>query len=150
MRPDDQPGDRSAVRPEISAFFARYADSSGAADPETVNERFAEVFLNLDPNSVTPVRREALLAALPKRQQMFASIGADGMDLAGLTETPLDDRHTLVSTSWQVRFTPAAGPVEPLTLRSDFLLRRNGDRWQIVLYLNHQDIGAIIERRRQA
>ncbi len=44
----------------------------------------------------------------------------------------LDDLHVLVAVDW----TTGA----PLALSSMFLLRRNGDAYQPVVYLNHHDV----------
>lgn len=134
------------VRPGVRAFFERF----GRAD-DAPGARFADVFLSLDPTSVHAVPREALVQALPRRQELFASAGATGLELADLAETPLDDRHTLVRTSWTIRFAPGAAPTaEPPTLDSTYLLRREGDDWQVVVYLNHQDLAATLAHHAQA
>ena len=101
------------------------------------------MFLNLDPASATSVSREALLSALPMRENYFGSLGVDGMDLATVAETPLDAIHTLARTTWSVRFSPGV-TARPLTVSSTFLLRHSDDGWRIVAYLNHQDVTAAI------
>ena len=137
----------TAVRPSVREFFERYERASDTLDTSAINEAFHDTFLNLDPGSAKPVRREQLIAALPMRERLFASIGATGMALSGMEETPLDDLHTLVETQWTVRFDPSADQA-PLILESAFLLRLDGGRWRIVLYLNHHDVGALIAARR--
>ncbi len=74
---------------------------------------------------------------------MFASIGARGMALTDATETPLDDLHTLVRTTWTVEFEDPRAD-RPLTMSSSFLLRQEPDGWRIAVYLNHQDVAAVI------
>jgi hypothetical protein len=144
----------AAVRPDVRSFFERFQQASDSLDTEVLEEVFHDFFLSLDPGSAHSVSRDALLAALPARGQLFASIGASGADLATIAESPLDDRHTLVSTTWAVRFEssgesgPGARRPEPLTLLSTFLLRRDaGGQWRIVVYLNHQDIAGMIRDR---
>jgi hypothetical protein len=56
---------------------------------------------------------------------------------------PLDAIHTLVRTTWSVRFTPGV-TAAPATLSSTFLLRHGDDGWRIVVYLSHQDVTAAI------
>jgi hypothetical protein len=143
----------AAVRPDVRSFFERFQQASDSLDTEVLEEAFHDFFLSLDPGAAHSVSRDALLAALPARGQLFASIGASGADLVTIAESPLDDRHTLVSTTWAVRFEasdesrPGARP-EPLTLLSTFLLRRDaGGQWRIVVYLNHQDIVGMIRDR---
>jgi hypothetical protein len=143
-----------AVRPDVRSFFERYQRATDSLDTDGLQEVFHDFFLSLDPGSAYSVSRDALLKALPARGQLFASIGASGADLATIAESPLDDRHTLVSTTWAVRFSaggepgPAEPRAEPLTLLSTFLLRRDADgQWRIVMYLNHQDIVGMIRDR---
>jgi hypothetical protein len=156
------------VRPDVRSFFERYQQASDTLDTGALGESFQEVFLSLDPGAAQSVSREALLAALPARGQLFGSIGATGADLATITESPLDEQHTLVTTTWTVRFAAAeegragqgdrgavgAGAraaAEPLTLHSTFLLRREpGGPWRIAVYLNHQDVVAMIRARAPA
>ena len=91
------------------------------------------------------VTRDQLAAALPMRAAMFKSIGAAGTRLTDLSQIWLDDRHVLASTEWDVVFaSPAA---EPLTLSASYLLRRTDDDWEILVYLNHQDIRRVIGAR---
>ena len=54
-----------------------------------------------------------------------------------------------VSTVWTARFAPGADDAEPLVLPSQFLLRRSGDSWQIVVYLNSTDLAAVFAERRR-
>ena len=113
----------SNVRPDVGQFFERFEKASATLDVVTLEEMFEEQFLNLDPRSAAPFTRAALIAALPMREKMFASIGAARAALVGMSESPLDDRHTLVHTSWAVDF-PEGVADEALTLTSTFLLRR--------------------------
>ena len=55
---------------------------------------------------------------------------------------PLDDLHTLVRTSWNLRMHQQP-PSGPLRLRSTFILRKDNGAWRIVLYLNHQDMNKL-------
>jgi hypothetical protein len=106
---------------------------------------FSSVFLSLDVNSATAVSPQALLAALPRRKQLFEAIGSDGLELAGISEMPLDDVHTLVRTSWCLRLRNHA-PRDPIFLLSTFILRKDDGAWRIVLYLNHQDLNKLFSQ----
>jgi hypothetical protein len=135
----------TAVRPDVRAFFDRYAHAGDRLDDTALTDSFHEVFLSLDPTAATPVPRAALLAALPRRKEMFESAGVGTMVLSTLGESPLDELHTLAHASW----TAPVESGEPLTLSSTFLLRRDatGAPWRIVVYLNHQDVGELIRNR---
>jgi len=127
------------VRPGVRAFFERYDRAARDLDTDALTSSFADVFLSLDARSAVAVSPRALLAALPRRKQLFENIGSDGLELADISETPLDDRHTLVRTSWHLRMQNRA-PRDPISLHSTFILRKDGEAWRIVLYLNHQDM----------
>jgi hypothetical protein len=137
----------SSLNSEIRSFFSRFEQAGNDGDSEALGSLFCDTFMNLDPNSAAPVPREALLATLPVRRKLFGSIGIQGTDLETLTETPLDDHHVMVETTWRTRFTETAPSQDPLTLHSTFLLHREGGEWRIAVYLNHQDIMAIIRER---
>ena len=94
-----------------------------------------------------PLDRERMLAALPRRQAVFASIGAASTQLAEAHELRLDDRHTLVQTTWTIRLEPEGRRANDLMLRSTFLLRRDDGDWKIIVYLNHEDVKALLTER---
>ena len=132
----------TSVRPDIRDFFRRYQSAGEALDSEALASLFSGVFMSLDANSATAVSLQALLAALPRRKQLFEAIGSDGLELADISEMPLDDLHTLVRTSWRLRMRNQA-PRDPIFLLSTFILRSEDGAWRIVLYLNHQDLNKL-------
>lgn len=82
------------------------------------------------------------MSALPRRKAMLESIESDGVELNELEEEPLDDHHALVRASWLLR--PRGEPTrESVILKSTFVLRREQRAWQIVVYLNHQDMATL-------
>jgi hypothetical protein len=131
------------ISSDVEDFFARFEQAGNRLDLEEISGQFADPFMSADPGGVTTVPKAAFLAALPAREKLFASVGATGMRLTGITETPLDDHYILVDTQWETE--PATSGTEPLSLSSAYVLRRTEDhRLQIVFYLNHQDIAAVI------
>ena len=127
------------VRPDVRAFFRRYERAAEDLDSEALTNCFCPVFMSLDASSATTLSPQALLAALPRRKQLFEAIGSDGLELADISELPLDDLHTLVRTSWNLRMRTEP-PRDPVCLHSTFILRKDDRAWRIVLYLNHQDM----------
>jgi hypothetical protein len=115
---------------------------SGQADEAGQAQLFHDGFLNVDPKGVGVVSRAQLEAALPMRTRLFASIGATGTRLIDVTVIELDEAHALARGTWDVE-----GPSEPLQLRSSFLLRRATEGWEVLVYLNHQDIVEIVRER---
>ena len=127
------------VRPRCPRLFRRYERAAEDLDSEALTSLFCAVFMSLDASSATTLTPQELLAALPRRKQLFEAIGSDGLELAEISELPLDDLHTLVRTSWKLRMRNQS-PRDPVRLRSAFLLRKDDRAWRIVLYLNHQDM----------
>jgi ketosteroid isomerase-like protein len=139
---------QASVRDDIREFIIRFQTASARGDAALVEQSFPETFVSLDPSTFAVVPREALLAALPGRRERFSQIGAVGATLTAIVEVPLDDRHTLVRTTWETRF--AEHGAQPLVLRSTYLIRREADGWRIVVYLNHQNVAALIAARAEA
>jgi hypothetical protein len=135
---------QSTVRPDIRAFFERYERAGRDLDTDDLTSSFAENFLSLDSSSAQALTPQMLITALPRRRALFESIGSDGLELDQIDETPLDEDHTLVRTSWTLRMRDSSNR-PPITLRSTFVLRRAQGTWQIVLYLNHQDMARLFE-----
>src|SRR5215470_18642755 len=130
------------IRPDVRAFFRRFERASEDLDSEALTSLFCAVFLSLDASSAATLSPQELLAALPRRRQLFEAIGSDGLELADISEMPLDDLHTLVRTSWRLRMRSQASR-DPIFLLSTFILRREDGAWRIVLYLNHQDLSKL-------
>lgn len=125
------------VRDDVAEFFDRLAarrDGSG----------FHQNSLTLDPVSVTPVTREQVVASLPKRKEFFARLGVSGMTLDSLDESPVDEQHTLVRSTWRLERTESSSIPDGTIFTSTYLLRRVDGEWQIVVYLNHQDLRALV------
>jgi hypothetical protein len=133
-----------AVSPEVEAFFAEFERAGNVLDLTSIETQYAPFFLSADPNGTQPVPREALLAALPKRREMFASVGGTVAHLTGIRETPLDASYVLVDTDWAMS---VGTDGEPIHLSSTFILRKEGHELRIVFYLNHQDVTALIASR---
>lgn len=137
---------RPPVRPEVHAFLLRFREAGDRLDNDAIRDCFLETFLNLDPNNALALNSEVMLTALPKRRELFKSIGAGTAELVEAREVPLDESHTLVRTLWTMPLGPRGGGNRELALHSTFLLRRTDDGWEITVYLNHQDIAAVATR----
>jgi hypothetical protein len=132
----------TGVRPDLIDCFRRYQKAADELDSEVLASLFSGVFMSLDVNSATALSPQALLAALPRRRQLFEGIGSDGLELADISEMPLDDLHTLVRTSWRLRMRDRALR-DPVFLLSTFILRREDGVWRIAVYLSHQDLNRL-------
>ena len=125
------------VRDDVAEFFDRFATASDGAE-------FHPTLLTLDPVSVTPVTREQVVASLPRRKEFFAGLGITGMTLDSLDESPVDEQHTLVRATWRLERTQSSSVPEGTIFTSTYLLRKVDGEWQIVVYLNHQDLRRLV------
>jgi hypothetical protein len=92
---------------------------------------------------VRTVSRDDLVAFLPHRKSLFESVGATGTTLASLRVQHLDDRHALAETTWTVEYLPDRTPSHVPVLHATFLLRLE-DQWCVAVYLNHDDLPALL------
>jgi hypothetical protein len=99
-----------------------------------------------DATGTKVVFRPAFLAALPRRAQMFADgrrpvfadAGADPAALTELTHTELDRHHVPARAAWAGR--AAHRPERRGHPVSWFLLRRDGSRLRILVYITDEGL----------
>jgi hypothetical protein len=140
----------AAMRPVRAAIWHLLTTLEGAGQAgnvETLGPLFADQFMNLGPGQSSVVPRGAFLRALPARRAMFESIQATGLALSAAWETELDRDHVWVEARWRLHIEDAAGD-RGLELASALLLQRRDDGWQVVVYLNHHDIAAVVDQLR--
>lgn len=133
--------------PAIRTFFEDFAQRNASGDAEGLVRLYAASFLMARPNGVQVVKAADLLPAIPKRKQLLAAIGCRSTTLASLQETKLDDRYSIVRTEWRWRFDRGGDGPEEITLPSTFIVQQSGEGLQIVFYLAHEDILAVLRER---
>jgi hypothetical protein len=131
----------------IARFFDSFAQQSNRDDFEAQAAQFADTFLAASPNGAKCVSSRDFALALPKRKQLFASLGLQATKLVALDETVLDDRYVLVKTRWQMTFSCVNTNAEEVLADSTFILDTALDEYKIVLYLAHQDILEVLRNR---
>lgn len=129
------------LTPEIDAFVEEY-DRLGSSPDSDVGSLFAEQFLVLDPNRALVLSREALIASLPMRRQMFENAGVAPLRRIRASQMVLDDNHLLVTTDWQADRVLG----EPLVIESTFLIRREKEGLRVLTYLNPIDVASAISK----
>jgi len=137
--------EQSRTRSDTERGVRRFFETMAAEDGEAGADLFHDPFLSLDPNSVTVVARQQLRAALPARAKMFASSGRRRAELQEIRTTELDDIYVLAQAVWTM--SAVESTAEPITLESTYLLRREGDSWSAVVYLNHHDVRELLAPR---
>ncbi|WP_436526757.1 nuclear transport factor 2 family protein [Actinoplanes sp. HUAS TT8] len=115
----------------VEQFF----DTFTTLAPDQIGDCFADHFLIADPTGARPISRADFLHALPRRAEMFATLGIGRAELSELTSTRLDQHYVLARTEWTA---PRLTGGDPVTMISSYLLHDDGTGLQVVLYLNHK------------
>ncbi|MFD2765364.1 DUF4440 domain-containing protein [Micromonospora eburnea] len=126
-----------ALDTRVRRFLAALTPDADSADAHAVGACFADPFLVADDTGARPVSRAAFLAALPRRERLFAAAGFGPAALAEVTCHRVDDRYVLARTEWDAARVHGGAPVR---LVSSYLLHDDGGRFRIVLYLNHEGL----------
>ncbi|HVZ84006.1 MAG TPA: hypothetical protein VG893_10065 [Terracidiphilus sp.] len=126
----------------LKEFFSAYMQYTNNNDIAATVACFADTFLVAGPNGAQAVRSADFALALPKRKQLFESLGSRGATLATLDETPLDTRYTLTRTRWRMDF-----PAQSFEVGALHLIDIAGDSPKIVAYLTPEDIFTVLRSR---
>ena len=131
----------------IARFFESFARQSNSIDTQSQVAQFADTFLAAGPQGAKCVRATDFAVALPKRKQLFDSLGCQSTTLISLEETSLDARYVLARTRWQMTFSRPNGEPEQVMADSTFIVDTAADEFRIVLYLANQDILQVLKDR---
>jgi hypothetical protein len=132
----------------LRSFFELLESKSAiASDAEALVGLYAPGFLYAGPDGTQVVKATDLSVEIPKRKQLFDSIGRRSTTRLSLHETRLDDRYTMVRTEWQWQFDRGSDLPAEITLPSTFIGERSRDGPKIVFYLAHADIMTVLRAR---
>lgn len=131
----------------MELFFQTFEQLSAASNAAELAGLYAPSFLMAGPHGSQVVRAIDLQHAIPKRKELFTSVGCTATHLTALEETVLDDRYSLVRTEWRWHFERSPEAPVAFTLPSSFVIDRSLDRWQIVAYIPHADVMAELRQR---
>ncbi len=133
---------------DIELFFKTYEQRINSGDIPALVAQFSDAFLAAGAQGAQPVRAVDFAVALPKRKQLFDSLGCRSTSLVSFEPVALDGRYTLVRTRWQMVFDRAQGAAEEEVLAdSTFIVDDSDSGLKIVFYLAHQDIMAMLKER---
>jgi hypothetical protein len=85
--------------------------------------------------------------AVPKRKQLFDSLGLHSTTLVWLREDRLDARYIMASTRWCMSFAREKGEPRDVLADSVYIVDTGGEAFKIVFYLAHQDIVQTLKER---
>ena len=88
----------------LELFFQTWELNMASGNVPALVASFAEVFLYAGPHGTQSVKASDFALALPKRKQLFKSLGSQPTTLVSLNETQLDRRYTMACAQWLMTF----------------------------------------------
>jgi hypothetical protein len=131
----------------IERFFQAFELNRQSGDLPAIVSQFADVFLAVGPQGAQCIRGSDFALALPKRKQLFDSLGCQFTALASLNEIQLDARFVMARTQWKMTFAHGSGREQDILVDSTFIIDTGAVDFKIVFYLNTQDILELLKDR---
>jgi len=124
---------------KVSEFFAAYERANAEFSIDKLAAAYDDVFMFGSPQGVQSVKKDDFVRLLPKRKEFFRNAGLAAPKPDSLESSVLDS-----STYWPKLCgrcaLSAAGRAGGEPQRATYILRANGDSFQIVFQLDHQDL----------
>jgi hypothetical protein len=134
-------------QPTMRRFFEALEISSETANVTVLVNLFADPLIVASSNGAQVVKASDLARMIPKRKEMLDAAGCGTAKLVSLNETALDDHYSMVRAEWRWRVTSRGNESQEITLPSTYIVRRSSEGLQIVFYLAHGDITAVLRER---
>jgi hypothetical protein len=135
------------TRTSVEEFIRHFERNNNKSDFSDAVSQFADAFMAAGPEGAQWVRASDFALALPKRKQLFASFGCDGMNLVRVDARSLGNRYAMAHTRWKINFTEDAPSSPAVFVDSTFVLDKAEGGFRVVLYLAHQDVMAMLKER---
>lgn len=131
----------------LTRFIESYARSTASRDIPAIVAHFAETFLVAGPAGAQCVRSADFARVLPRRTELFDSLGCQPAELLSMQHSWLDDSHASVRTTWHFTFLRPEHATETVDSESIFLIDTGTDPHRILLYLTPRDIMDTLRER---
>jgi hypothetical protein len=131
----------------IEHFFRAFEVNNATGNVAEIVAMFADVFMAASPQGTQAVRGSDFALALPKRKQLFESLGSRSTELVSLEEERLDARYVLARTQWRMRFARGEGDTKDVVVDSVYIVDTGAETLRIVFYLANQDIMQVLKER---
>jgi hypothetical protein len=138
------------VSTSLEAFLRGFELHNNTSDFTSAVSQFADTFMAAGPQGAQCVRASDFALVLPKRKQLFESLGCHSMQLISVDAHALGDRYAMAHTRWKVNLAGSDPAEEDMVVASTFVVDTDQQPFRIVLYLAHQDILAMLKERASA
>jgi hypothetical protein len=135
------------VNTPIARFLESFSEISRSGDIPAILAQFADPFLAGGQQRTNCVRATDFAAALPKRKQLFDSLGCQSTSLVSVEEIPLDARYILAKTRWRMEIARPGNLTHEIFGDTTYLVDTAENPFKILLYLANNDF--IQELKRQ-
>jgi len=136
----------------IERFFRTFETNASGHDVDAQVSQFADVFMAASPHGAQAVRAADFALVLPKKKQLFDTMGCLSSQLVSLTEERLDARYILARTQWKMSFERPDIEQQDVVVESAYIVDTGGkdappESAKIVFYLANQDLMQIVKDR---
>lgn len=135
------------VSQAIRDFFATLEKAGNTLDLGTISTLYADSFMYGNPEGARVIEKKSFLAALPKRQELFRSLGYKMTRYESLEATALDEHYTMVRAHLLMRFQPEGQAQVEARFDSTFILYSRGKETTIVMHIEHEDLAPALQAR---
>lgn len=134
-------------RKALVQFIESFARHSSTRDFDTSAAQFAECFLAAGPAGAQCVRAADFARALPRRAELFDSLGRKSTELIEVRDSWLDTRYAIAHTTWCFAFLRPDDSIETVDSESVFVVDTGTDPFRTLMYVNPSDIMATLRQR---
>jgi hypothetical protein len=131
----------------IERFFHDFERNSKTLNIPAIVSQFADVFFAAGPQGAQCARSSDFAGALPKRKQIFDSLGLQSTSLASLQISQFDSRYVMAQTQWQMTFVDKSGDKQQVLANSFFVIDTVPEGFKIILCLASQDPTTLLKNR---
>jgi hypothetical protein len=127
---------------DIGKFFGGYEEANADFDTQRIAACYADVFMFGGPGGVRAITKDDFLKVLPRRKEFFRSVGLVSSKIESVEESTLDSKYVLAKVVWKMRF--MRNRTEPIDAENSatYLLSAIGNRFEIVVQIDHQDLAS--------
>jgi len=129
----------SATTPADQEFFDQYAKSRSVLDIDVIASQYPDSLMFAGPNGARLTEKTAILAAIPKGQELLKALGHKSTKVLSLDEIKLDDHYVLVRAQFAWRFEKSSAQPIDVRLNSTFILYVSQGAPKIVFQHEHED-----------
>ena len=129
----------------LLSFFKRFEKNSEPTDVSAAEESYNDRFLFCDPDNTSFIIKDDFLKFLPAMSRKYSELGLGHKEVDELKAIELDKNHLLVYVNWKIFIKKEFEEQKAHNIKATYILKRDDDRYSIVLQLDHQILSDLIK-----